>query len=111
MGAVVLILALKHRLSEQGYLLAQPAQGGRLPLPGAGRAHQLRLARNTSAATTSSTAATTWSRTTSTSALTKEQLLERFLPALPRFNPAFEPRLGARDLAVPDAATPSPSRS
>ena len=45
MGAVVMVIALTQQLSDTGVLLAQPAQGSRLPLPGAVRAHQLRLAR------------------------------------------------------------------
>ena len=45
MGAVVMVIALTRQSQHAGVLLAQPAQGSRLPLPGAVRAHQLRLAR------------------------------------------------------------------
>ena len=60
MGAVVMVLALKHQLSNGGLLLVQPAQVGRLPVPGAGGAHQFRARRSISAATTSSMSAITW---------------------------------------------------
>jgi hypothetical protein len=33
--------------------------------------------------------------------LTQEELLQRFLPSLPQFNPAFQAGLGPQELAVP----------
>ena len=88
-------------------LLAQPAQGSRLPVPGAGGAHQLRRPASISAAITSSTAAITWTRITNTSRLSKEELLERFLPAFKRVQPRFRPQLGQGDLALEDGLRPA----
>ena len=45
MGAVVMVLALKQRLSEQGYYWYNIPKSAGFPVPGAGRAHQLCLAR------------------------------------------------------------------
>ena len=44
MGAVVMVLALKQRLSQEGYYWYNLPKIGWLPIPGPGRAYQFSLA-------------------------------------------------------------------
>ena len=85
LGAVVMVIALTpapHRL-----LLAQPAEGSRLPVPGPGRAHQLHAAR----------------------ALRRRPhpLLRRLPRPRPRVLPALEGRAARALPAVADALQPA----
>ena len=88
MGAVVLVVALDRSLSPY-YWHNLPKEAG-FPFPRAGGAHQLHGPRSTTAATRSSTAGTTSRPSHENFSLSKEQLLERFLPAFKRFNPEFD---------------------
>ena len=107
MGAVVLVITLDRQLTA--VLLAQPAQRGRLPVPGAGRAHQLHGRR---------------------ALRRRPHPLLRRLPepgsrvlqpqqggaagAVPAgaqtVQPRFRPQLGEGHLALEDRRTPSPCR-
>ncbi len=90
MGAVVMVVSLKHQLSTAGILLVQPAQGGRVsrcwrwwstPISSAaehfGGEHIVYAGDYLEAGHEYFT-------------LTDEELLARFLPAFKKFNPAFE---------------------
>ena len=91
MGAVVMVLALKHQLSEEGYYWYNIPKSAGFPFLALVEHTNFCPGRSISAATTSSMSAITWSLTTSISSLSQDELLERFLPLLPRFNPAFKP--------------------
>ncbi|MCB9142716.1 MAG: FAD-dependent oxidoreductase [Anaerolineales bacterium] len=85
MGAVVLVISIRQRLTEYYWHNLPKDAGFFLAMV----EHTNFIDRNTTAATTSSTAATTWSGPRILR-LSKEELLERFLPALKRFNPDFD---------------------
>ncbi len=67
MGAVVMVLALKHQLIRRKLLLVQPAKIRRLSFPGIGGAYQFCPAQISSVAITSSTWAIIWNPSTSIS--------------------------------------------
>ncbi len=124
MGAVALILALKHRLSEQGVYWHNLPKSAGFPF--------LALVEHTNFVSPEFFGGDHivycgdyLEPTHEYFSLTKEQLLERFLPALPRFNPAFSPEwvrdswlfrtpyaqpipLVNHSKAIPDLQTPIP---
>jgi protoporphyrinogen oxidase len=90
MGAVALILALKHRLSERGVYWHNLPKSAGFPF--------LALVEHTNFVSPEFFGGDHivycgdyLEPTHEYFSLTKDQLLERFLPALPRFNPAFSP--------------------
>ncbi len=106
MGAVVMVLALKHQLSEQGYYWYNMPKSAGFPF--------LALVEHTNFVPPEHFGGDhivymgdylepdhEYFR------LSQEELLERFLPALPALQPRFLTRLGAQDLAVPHALCPA----
>ena len=104
MGAVVMVLTLDRQLTK--HLLAQPAQGSRLPVPGPGRAHQLHGAEHYGGDHIIY-CGDYLEPDHEYFQLSKEELLERFLPSLTRFNPQFERSWVKETLAVEDRLRPA----
>ncbi|MFQ6100514.1 MAG: NAD(P)/FAD-dependent oxidoreductase [Anaerolineae bacterium] len=89
MGAVALILALKHRLTEGHYWINIPAGEG-LPFMGLVE-HTNYISPGHYSGDHLVYCGDYLPPTHRYFQMTKEELLAEFLPALPRFNPAFEP--------------------
>jgi len=90
MGAVVLILALRHRLSEQGVYWHNLPKAAGFPFLALVE-HTNYLAPGYFGGDHIVYCGDYLDPGHEYFSLTKEQILERFLPSLPRFNPAFTP--------------------
>jgi protoporphyrinogen oxidase len=90
MGAVVLILALRHRLSEQGVYWHNLPKAAGFPFLALVE-HTNYLAPEYFGGDHIVYCGDYLDTDHEYFSLTKEQILERFLPSLPRFNPAFTP--------------------
>ena len=91
MGAVVMVLSLKHQLSKQGYYWFNLPKKARVSRSWRWWSTPISSRPNTSAATISSTWAITWKPGHEYFSLSEDELLERFIPAFKRINPDFEP--------------------
>ena len=109
MGAVVMVLALKHQLSEEGYYWYNLPKSAGFPF--------LALVEHTNFLSPEHFGGDhivyvgDYLETDHEYfKLSQEELLERFLPTLDALQPRFQPGLGAQDLAVPHRTMPSRCR-